>query len=393
MPINVPNEVFTKILFMLDLRSLQSARQVSSEWKTVIEEQVLGTERGRRWTLQLQWKEATPAKLEFTIEGLPYPSTTVLDFTDQFAVICSFPDPHSDPDLDSWVRWVRLVNFVEGVVLMEISGGVCGALITEDVLLLSKFDDDVWDLDRMFDRQLLAWNIHTKQEIFNKEFSNDRVVFDHHNKQVMVGSNTRLAITGATVIETSQTPLPEGSDLQFFSHPHYLTKGHGGGGGPGTLWKVDGTEVNRVGELGAGGICEPVFCPAREIVVDYSHLLSDKIKLRVHSSLTLDLIKERVLTIPTAINRIDSLQVNSKQVVLMVRQPAESHAILLVYELDSLLSQAADQEISARMFQVGQPGFYVAHRRIYLSKTTVSVMLEEEDSVMFKTLDFLNCGD
>ena len=55
--IYVPNEVFIKILFMLDGGSLHTARQVSKDWNSIIETQVLGTVEGRREmerTLQYQ---------------------------------------------------------------------------------------------------------------------------------------------------------------------------------------------------------------------------------------------------------------------------------------------------------------------------------------------------
>ena len=58
---NIPDEVFAKILFMLDGRSLHKARQVSQEWNSVVKAQVLGTREGRREmerTLQFQWREA-----------------------------------------------------------------------------------------------------------------------------------------------------------------------------------------------------------------------------------------------------------------------------------------------------------------------------------------------
>ena len=63
--IQIPNEIFTKILMKLDGRSLHTARQVSKEWNSVIEAQVLGTVEGRRQmerTLQLQWREAEEEK-------------------------------------------------------------------------------------------------------------------------------------------------------------------------------------------------------------------------------------------------------------------------------------------------------------------------------------------
>ena len=46
--INVPNEIFSKILVMLDGRSLHTARQVCRDWNIAVKEQVLGTVGGRR---------------------------------------------------------------------------------------------------------------------------------------------------------------------------------------------------------------------------------------------------------------------------------------------------------------------------------------------------------
>ena len=71
--INVPDEVFIRIMMMLDGRSLHTARQVCREWNSLIEVQVLGTAGGRKAmerTLQLQWREATPARSVVNIEGL-----------------------------------------------------------------------------------------------------------------------------------------------------------------------------------------------------------------------------------------------------------------------------------------------------------------------------------
>ena len=141
---------------------------------------------------------------------------------------------------------------------------------------------------------------------------------------------------------------------------------------------------------------EPLFCPAKELILNYDHLHPDKIKLQAFSPLTGNLLKERVLTAPIAFYTIESLQLNANQMVVLVSQSVNdgSHAFVLVYELDSLLSQAADQDISARMFQIDQPGFRVdSWGRIYVNKTRVCALLVKENSVMFKILDFGNCVD
>ena len=82
--INVPDDIFRKILVKLNGRSLHRARQVSKEWNSFILEQVLGTVEYRREmerTLQQQWRSATPAMLEFTIEGQS--QSIVLTLTDK----------------------------------------------------------------------------------------------------------------------------------------------------------------------------------------------------------------------------------------------------------------------------------------------------------------------
>ena len=129
--INVPNEIFTKILMKLDGRSLHTARQVSKEWNSVIKEQIMGTAEGRREmerTLQHQWRELTPARLEFTIEkALNRRFPTI---SDPFAVICS---KNSSSDMTK----VRVVNIREGVEVMEISCSKTGVLLFKDNLLWS----------------------------------------------------------------------------------------------------------------------------------------------------------------------------------------------------------------------------------------------------------------
>ena len=363
---NVPNEVFNKILFMLDGRSLHTARQVSKEWNSLIQTQVLGTVEGRREmerTLQHQWREATPAKLEFTIGDLTNPR--VLTLTDKFAVI-------SDGSDLSWKPKINVVNTREEAVVMKLScsGRFPAALISKDVLLVATGGE------------FLAWNIHTKEKIFGKEYSTIRATFAHHNQQVIVGQNTRLQIMGTTVIETNLAPLPESTVLLSFSHPHYVTRRDSGGDF--TLWKLDGTELARVGGLEYHGVGSPVFCPPREILVFYSrlHPYSENIKLTFFSSQTGDLIKVRVLTVPTDFT-ISDLQMNGNQLVVWIRQQ------VLVYDLDCLLSQAADQQIAPKVFQIGQPCDQGV--RIYLDKTSVYAGLKRGNTVKFTTIDFWNC--
>ena len=371
--INVPNEILTKILMKLDGRSLHTARQVSKEWNSVIKEQIMGTAEGRREmerTLQHQWRELTPARLEFTIEkALNRRFPTI---SDPFAVICS---KNSSSDMTK----VRVVNIREGVEVMEVScpkdSLVYDARLFKDVLVVAGGTD------------VLAWNIHTRKKIFEKKFSAQRIVSDHQNLQVMMGRSLRLEISGSTVIETIQSPLP--GPLESFSHPYYLTGGSGGD--PHTLWKVDGNIREEIGVVGVGlGF---VFCPAREILVTLSvsvHSLS-RIKLRVYSCLTGQLIKDRDVTAPTASYHFQNLQVNDNQLVVGCMN------VMLVYQLESLLSQSADQDISPRMLEIGQPGFFVCGE-LDMSKTSVSAVLEridEENTIKFILIlfDFWNCQD
>ena len=196
-------------------------------------------------------------------------------------------------------------------------------------------------------------------------------------------------------MEITQPPLPGDAFLAAFSHPYYLTWGFGDGDDDDddedTLWKVDGAEVTRVENLENLGFLES--CLAREIlVVNCSPLHPNEIKLKVFSSLTDQLIKDRVLTPPTAIQGISSLKANTNQLVVEVRQQSDGQSALLVYELDTLLFQLADHQIFPRKFQIGQPGFPVIGR-IYLNNTTVTASLQGMDTVKFITMDFWNCQD
>ena len=372
---NVPNEIFSKILMKLDGRSLHTARLVSKEWNLAVEEQVLGTVGGRREmerTLQRQWREATPARLEFNIGGQGL--VRILTITDSFAVLFSYTEM-SDV--------FRVVNIREGVEVMEVSYSssdrVPEALLSEDVLLV------VRDVGGVL--EVLAWIVPTRQEIFNKKFPGVWPVFDHHNKQVMLGSNTRLEISGNTVIEsTVNLPPPTGSGflrLRAFSHPHYLTRGPTW---PSTLWKIDGT--TRV-ELGAVDGGDPVFCPTRDILIICSRASQDQIKFSFYNSLTGQLIKVRDLILPTSFN-LSGLYVNVNQLVVGARQQPGGETALLVYELEILLSQAADQDISPRVLQIDKPPYYHLNR-IDVNKTSVNVLLRNGERYKIITLDFWNC--
>ena len=383
--IHLPDEVSTKIMMKLDGRSLHTARQVCPEWKTFIESQVLGTVEGRgqmERTLQHQWREATPARSVVTIGGLVNPR--VLAITDKLAVIRSGPLSGKICVVLAVIRSgplsrkICVVNTIDGVEvpgLSYIAAHIYGALITSDVLLLAKRVVGGFEV--------LAWNFHTMEEIFKEKFPFDRVVFDRHNQQVMVGRNSRLEITGTTVTENIQTPLPGDLDLVRFSHPLYLTAG----GGVTTLWKLDGTGFTRVGDLGAIIGLFSVFCPARDLLVNYS-TLQGRMRLRFFSTQTCQLTKDRDLTLPTDITSISPPKVSANQLVVKAWQPGDHQYVLLVYELDSLLSQSVAQQIAPRMFEIGQQGFDISE--IYLDKTSVSAGLQGTDTVKYISLDFWN---
>ena len=64
---SLPNEVLIKIFMNLDGRSLHTARQVNSNWNSLIKSEILGTTEGKKAmerTLQFQWRMATPSRIE-----------------------------------------------------------------------------------------------------------------------------------------------------------------------------------------------------------------------------------------------------------------------------------------------------------------------------------------
>ena len=102
----------------------------------------------------------------------------ILAVTDLLAVIRFQPS--------SGMSSVTVVSTRDRVEVFDYSclaDGFPAALVSKDVLLLVKWaagDDEV-----------LAWNIHTKAEIFKKKLmARPRYfVFDRHHQQVMVGRN------------------------------------------------------------------------------------------------------------------------------------------------------------------------------------------------------------
>ena len=366
----------------LDGRSLHTARQVNSNWNSLIKSEILGTAEGKKAmerTLQFQWRKATPSKIETKFSLIKYPR--VLTFNKEFAVI-----------LFSMERWtkVSLVNIRQG---MEVPGLSCitdpkpSAILTKDVFLVVTTN-----------RSVLAWNVNTREMIFYKKFPYCPVLLDHHNQQVMLGRNAKLEITGTTVTETNQNPVPGHNPLIEFSHPLYYTWD---AFRPvrGTLWKLEGTQFKRIGDLDNGSGPD-VFYPAREILLNCSSILSQegwKIRFKVFSTQTGQLIKNRVLSLPTALTdptaldlMISRLAVNAKQLVMSVS--LQDIQAMLVYSLDHLLSQSADQEITPRSFLIDNLA------EIYLNKTSLTACshdwlegwLEGNDNLKFITLDFWN---
>ena len=88
------------------------------------------------------------------------------------------------------------------------------------------------------------------------------------------------------------------------------------------------------------------------------------------------------------------MAVNYNQLVVEAMLPGseflESPArVVLVYEVDSLISQSADQEIIPRMFEIDEPGFTFSPG-LYLDKTSVTTGLQGRDTVKLITLNFWN---
>ena len=373
----IPGEVFAKILFMLDGPSLHAARQVCQEWNSIIKQEVLDTTEGRREmekTLQLQWREATPAKRDVLIGGSPLTRIR----TDHLAVI--YYDPaYSKPR--SEMSKISVVNTSDGVELMEYSylggwgtgwWGIPRAVLSQDVLLLVFKATDL-------SKKVLAWNFRNGEKIFEKNYPKLREVVDRNNNKVMLGLNTRLEITEEGIIEVNFPHLPGGSILRKVSHPYYLADVKLADGSwlfDISLWKVEGESFSRVEEIGSescGGL-HTEFCPTRKIFVCISGY--DHHKLRVFSSLTGQMLKERSLNIfgVDYEDEIKELAVNDSQLAVVTCQEFGDHYTLMVFQLDSLLSQTVDQEISHRTIEFDQN--YIGLRRLDLHKTSISLVVE-----------------
>ena len=405
---SLPNEILTKILMMLDGQTLHTVRQVNSIWNSLIKSEIMQTAVGKNImerTLQFQWTNATPSITETTFEIYPtfkiYNYMCVLTYNEKFAVILS--------KLHMNGYKVSLVNIKERMEVPKLccttSNQTPGILLTKDVLLIVN-----WSVG---ERKILAWNFHTKKEIFNEklnghyQFPSSLVIVDHHNQRVMVGKNTKLIITDITVTKTYQPSLPDNVQLKAFSHPHYLTykePNHLTGGyvAGWTLWTLDGTlsKTANFGNFGSfGSILEPVFCPSKKIVV-FSFGFDSAMWLRVFSTQTGQNIKKRYITVPTmTVGHHDQPTLNANHLVIVTKQDNKNNAILdgkntlLLYELNTILSQSTDQEIFPRIFQISQ-NFFNATQQIYLNKTSLIYLLKTKGkyrkTVKFISIDFWN---
>ena len=103
--------------------------------------------------------------------------------------------------------------------------------------------------------------------------------------------------------------------------------------------------------------------------------------MSVFSSLTGQMIKERCLPCVFGVeydDEIKALAVNDNQ--LAVVTVPEDHYVLMVFQLDSLLSESPSQEISHRTFEFDQN--YCGLHSLVLHQTSICVVLEgvgEED--------------
>ena len=381
--INVPNEIFSKILVMLDGRSLHTARQVCKDWNIAVKEQVLGTVEGRKYmenTLQCQWRQATPSRLVFSLKYQEY----VLNKTDQFAVIFSFTD---------WSDNFKVVNIIDGLVSMQISSSASArvpqAILTRNVLLVVR---DVGEIS-----EVLAWLISTRQEIYRKRFPGLWPVFNQLKKQLMLGTDTLLEISHNTIKEV-EINLAQPSvglhpflgllRLHGFCDPFYLTRGL-----PdiSNLYIIDKTTRVGVGQIELG--C-PIFCPNRNVLLICSRSCQNQlayvacIKISFYNCFTGHLIKVRNLILPAGF-KFFSVYNNCNQLVVDIRQQGWGETALLVYEFDCLLSESADNNINSRLFPIGEPGYRI--NRIDVNKLSLSVVLSKSIEKKIITLDFWKC--
>jgi len=377
--VELPEEVSLKILLMLDGRSLHCARQVSKAWNVAIEREVLGSVAGRQVlmkTLQQQWKVATPTRTDQTFGDLGRPQ--VLALTDQFAVILSeLPGGYNRRRF-----MVRMVKTRDGEDVVEYySEYRPEALISKEVLLLA--------LDRRpRGWKILAWNFLNFKKIMEKSFicsihhlasSSSRLLFDRCNKEFLL-EGRRFKIKDGKISElTSPLEKTKIENIFWFSHPHYVSRQ----AYELNLWEAEGSKLRKVSSLGSIAL-DPVysvqFCPTRNLLI--TCLLNNVSRFKVSSSLTGELLREIKLTLPDPI--ISKLKVNDNQLTVVTVQG--SQPVLLVYELDSLLSEARLEDISPRQFVLQQPG--VNKLKMFLTQTSAVMTFESDDAVKVSTFDF-----
>jgi len=384
--VELPEEVSLKILLMLDGRSLHCARQVSKAWNVAIEREVLGSVAGRQVlmkTLQQQWKVATPTRTDQTFGDLGRPQ--VLALTDQFAVILSeLPGGYNRRRF-----MVRMVKTRDGEDVVEYySEYRPEALISKEVLLLA--------LDRRpRGWKILAWNFLNFKKIMEKSFicsihhlasSSSRLLFDRCNKEFLL-EGRRFKIKDGKISElTSPLEKTKIENIFWFSHPHYVSRQ----AYELNLWEAEGSKLRKVSSLGSIAL-DPVysvqFCPTRNLLI--TCLVNNVFFIKVSSSLTGELLREIKLPLPDPIRPlpypiISKLKVNDNQLTVVTVQG--SQPVLLVYELDSLLSEARLEDISPRQFVLQQPG--VNKLKMFLTQTSAVMTFESDDAVKVSTFDF-----
>ena len=117
-------EIFTKILFMLDGSSLHNARQVCQEWNSVIKMHVMGTISGRKKMdriLQYQWMNSTPSKLDFGFASrnsryynnpvqIEYQDWDIIASNHKFAIVSCNSRQHLS---------IRVIDHIDNIIVIE----------------------------------------------------------------------------------------------------------------------------------------------------------------------------------------------------------------------------------------------------------------------------------
>ena len=393
--IEIPREIFILIMMKLDGRSLCSAQLVSNEWNSIIKEEIMGTVRGRQHMkriLKHQWSEAIPTMLHFTI---PH-NERVLTIDGDLAVILS-------ESILPTIKF-KVVNIRMELTVMELPyilpdyihgalwpGFIHGALLSNSVLLAVRRVPG-----HSMDEEVVAWA--EEKEIFKKRFPMwDKMKFDQKNSKVMVGRNMCLTISGNTIIEAdlccSANIRNMGHECIALSHSEYITCDELDK--TATIFQVHETGMSRR-NLGFIG-WKSVFCPARQILVScYKH--QNSLEITVHNTVTWTVKIFRELTLPCHIFPDIGLDVNKEQLVVHGICPIfleETHFkyVLLVLDLDSILSQTPDQDISFRIFDIGKSDSLNMESLTIMTVDTrkISAAVNTKNIKKIITLDFWNC--